>query len=403
MLEPQAVFVVAVLIAALSAVLAHFGYRSPSYVVGIDLGTSFSVAAIKPADAEKSVSPTVVNHYSTNSPLVPSIVSYFPNGTAAVGDAAVTRQELFLEDTIYHAKRFIGKGIEEVSSDSDAHPFKVVPSPNSTDEVLFSVLNGTLSVSPVDVGVQVVKELLKSVEAIVGSSGASKKVVICVPVEFNQLQRDATRRVYEELGLTVTRLIDEPVAAAVAYNLHQRSGGASSRVVVVFDLGGGTLDVSVLQVATFSGSINVLSTSGDQQLGGQDFDRVLAKLINQKCKRQNPDHPEHYSNVMAERVKRELTVRENTTVCGGQLITRDEFAEAASELLDRIYDTMHRSMRLVMLDPEYVSDVVFAGGASRMPIVQDTVYAAFEDADPRFHTELDPDLLVALGAANIVD
>ncbi|KAF4689948.1 hypothetical protein FOZ60_000959 [Perkinsus olseni] len=398
MLDPQALFVVAILLAALSAILAHFGYRSPSYVVGIDLGTSFSVAAIKPAEAEKSVSPAVVKHYLTGSSCLARLRPFRPFPVQIHHWCHRCTAGPLPEDTIYHAKRFIGKGIEEVSFDSEAHPFTVVPSPNSTDEVRFSVLDHSLSVSPVDVGVQVVSELLKSVEAVVGSSGASKKVVICVPVEFNQPQRDATRRVYEELGLTVTRLIEEPVAAAVAYNLHQRSGGASSRVVVVFDLGGGTLDVSVLQVATFSGSINVLSTSGDQQLGGQDFDRVLAKLINEKCRRQNPNHPEHYSSVMAERVKRELTVHESTTVCA-----RDEFAEAASDLLDRIYDTMHRSMRLVMLDPEYVSDVVFAGGASRMPIVQDTVYAAFEDADPRFHTELDPDLLVALGAANIVD
>jgi molecular chaperone DnaK (HSP70) len=221
-------------------------------------------------------------------------------------------------------------------------------------------------------------------------------VVVCVPVSFRNLEREHTKKVFTELGLTVSRLIDEPVAAAVAYDIHKITTG--NRRVLVFDLGGGTFDVTTLWVAK-SGSITVLGTAGDGHLGGQDFDQVVFRLIQSVCP--------SVTVQQAEDVKIALTSSPQVHFTGSdgcrRLVTESEFAAAAEILLKRMAEEIDVALDNQMMQKSDFDDLVLVGGGSRMPIVRKLLKHLFADTKVKFHDSLDPDTVVAIGAANVLD
>jgi len=229
---------------AVSMGAAHLGYTGRENVVGIDLGTTYSVVAIRRNSGEVEVIPNKHGKKTT-----PSVVSYQRNGRILVGKDAVDAQEKNFRRTIYNAKRFIGKRFSDdgVDQDVEDHPFRILSGEprgkEGTGDIYFDVKNNPVSpklVSPEEVGREIIKSLMGDVRRHLGHSQV-KTVVVCVPAKFNSFQRKATKRVFSELGLNVARVLDEPTAAAVAYGLHR---DPNIHHVIVFDIGGGTLDVS---------------------------------------------------------------------------------------------------------------------------------------------------------------
>jgi molecular chaperone DnaK (HSP70) len=373
-------------VAVLAMAAYYFGWRGREVIVGVDLGTSYTVVAVK-MNGKLDV---ILNE--AGRPLIPSVVS-FTSGRVKVGDTVGQGESATV---LYHAKRFIGrKFLDEDASlaeDIQTHPFKVEADTNGF--AVFSV-PGYGRVSPVEVGKFIMTAMLEAIKRQLGFRVNS--VVVCVPVSFRNLEREHTRKVFTELGLTVTRLVEEPVAAAVAYDIHKITSG--NRRVVVFDLGGGTFDVTTLWVAK-SGSITVLGTTGDSHLGGQDFDQAILGLLRQKCPDMTVD--------LAEQVKIALTtqkvVKSMKTASGCNLeISETQFQEISRDLLQRIAREIVQALENQMMDKKDIDDVVLVGGGSRMPIVRNLLKTFFFDTHAQFHDSLDPDTVVALGAANILD
>ena len=367
--------IIAILV-AVGSVGYYFGFRGREVIVGIDLGTSYSVAAVK-VNGEI----TIIPHYASKKFLVPSIVSY-PGGK--VGPAAEA------SGRIYHAKRFIGRSFEEAAEDVASHPDLEIVA-DAKGFATFKTADGLKT--PIDIGIAIIKDLLKSIKAHLDLSASV--VVVCVPVSFRTLEREHTRKVFQSLGLTLASTVEEPVAAAVAYNLHRITEG--NRRALIFDLGGGTFDVTVLWVAE-SGSITVLGSSGDAAVGGQDFDAVLLPLLTEQCP--------GATMADAEAAKIELTDRDEVTraigACNAR-VSNSEFEAVSSELLLKISEKVTLALEDQMLKAEDVEDLVLVGGASRMPIIRKFLKKYFAHSPKtRFHDSLDPDTVVALGAANIL-
>jgi len=362
---------------ALGSVAYYFGFRGREVVVGVDLGTSFSVVAVK-----VNGKITIVPHWQSGKVLVPSMVSY-PGGK--VGSSAD------VDGRIYHAKRFIGRMFSEAGDDIATHPDLKI----EADAKGFAAFRTTEGLkTPVDVGAAIVKDLIKSIKLSLGLSVSS--VVVCVPVSFRNLEREHTKRVFFNLGLSISRIIEEPVAAAVAYDLHKITSG--NRKALIFDLGGGTFDVTVLWVAE-SGSITVLGSSGDPGLGGQDFDSLLLPLLRQQCPA---------AGILdAEAAKIALTENDSVSVdihgCRAA-VSAAEFEAGCQILLEKMSEIVTLALEDQMMKPDNVEDLVLVGGASRMPVVRKFLKRFFANSPKtRFHDNLDPDTIVALGAANILD
>lgn len=398
------------------AIFAALGFRGRDQVVGIDLGTTFSVAAIKSSD--KSIN--LVPDFSNGKILLPSVVSYLTDGSIVVGHDAVALRSQHPTDTIFNAKRFIGKSVNESSEYAELYPFRVGPNASAAAEgtpgadVYFHFWEGEFSktVSPKDVAAEVVGRLRKSVEVFKGY--AMHRAVICVPAKFGPNEVKATWLAFEQAGFKVMRVLEEPTAAAVAYNLHKDSG---HRNILVFDLGGGTLDTSLL----FSNgrSISVLGVSGDERLGGSDFDNRMRELLDSKfassavqqnhkiegLKRCDQDG----LGILSEEVKISLTDLESVEAsCFAPdgvrttVVTRAEFEEACQELFARAIRPIEEVLEDQMMSKDDVDDIVLVGGASRMPKIRQSL-SDFFGSTQRLHTEIDPDVTVAWGAANILD
>jgi len=412
----QELFVLGGLLAVISAVLAAYGFRGREQVVGIDLGTTFSVVALRSQDKV-----TVIPDRFTGKLLIPSVVAYLQNGSVFVGDPAVRLRDEFPERTIFNSKRFIGRAMHEVTEDAASHPFNTTHNGSSTAlsnasqaaaGFFFPNNYGGKWISPVDVGASVVKHMKLNVHSYIGYP--IKRAVICVPAKFSPKETKATQQAFEKAGIKVMRVLEEPTAAAVAYNLHKTSG---VRHVLVYDIGGGTLDTSLLYMN--GKAVNVLGIAGDDHLGGSDFDRRMQELLQTKLPmaRRLADYspPLHRCdksslNIIGEEAKIKLSSERSIEVqcladdgiARSMVVTREEFETSSADLFDRAIQPVEQVLSDQMMTADNIDDVVLVGGASRTPRLRELLQQFFGPSK-RLHTEIDPDITVAYGAANIVD
>ena len=354
-----------------------------SKIVGIDLGTTNSLVAI----AENGI-PRVIPGIDGNA-LVPSVISFAENGEVLVGNAAKRKMVADSKNTIFSIKRFMGKGIADVRDDLPLLPFQVA----SDSEHVIRVKVLGRDYTPPELSAFVLRELKRNAEAALGEEITN--AVITVPAYFNDAQRQATKDAGRIAGLDVLRIVNEPTAASLAYGLDRRKQG----VIAVYDFGGGTFDISILRLN--EGIFEVLSTSGDTHLGGDDIDEQLIHLVMDELKSSpNPDAiPAIRSAVTQakERLSQDDKAEINVDVLQyRRVITREEFNRLIEPTIERTLKPCKQALRDAGLKPDQVDEVVMVGGSTRIPLVRERVQALFGRVP---HTELNPDEVVALGAA----
>ena len=374
-------------------------------IVGIDLGTTNSlVAYLDPQSGAPKCVPG-----PSGSTLCPSIVSLDPDGSIIVGEPARRRLLTQPERTIYSVKRLMGRGPSDIQSELKLFPFRVDP---SSDHVI-RVRLGEKVFTPPEISSFILRELKNWAEAYFNE--AVDRAVITVPAYFNDAQRQATKDAGRLAALEVLRLVNEPTAAALAYGLHEKQRGK----VAVNDLGGGTFDISVLKlISTSEGDIyQVLSTNGDTHLGGDDIDNLLQAFAHEEILATDQiDFSPH--GELAQELRRELIAVKHRLSQADSVTLRfplpngkvfvHEFTRGALEALirpvvDRTMVPVRQALGDAQLKPTEVDEVVLVGGATRTPLIRRTVQEFF---DRKPHTELNPDEVVALGAAvqaNILD
>ena len=353
--------------------------------VGIDLGTTNSLVA-----TVRSGSPEVLSDEEGRS-LLPSIVRYLDNGHAHIGHKARAHQTTDPKNTIVSVKRFMGRGLKDIAH-AENLPYDFVEGEGMVQ------LNTVAGVkSPVEISAQILATLRQRAEDSLGDDLVG--AVITVPAYFDDAQRQATKDAAQLAGLNVLRLLSEPTAAAIAYGLDQGKEG----VYAVYDLGGGTFDISILKLS--KGVFEVLSTGGDSALGGDDFDHRLFCWIMEKA-RLAPLSDQDTATLMvkARQAKELLSTNEETTIeailKSGELvqvtITATEFVEITKHLVGKTMNAIRKAMRDADTSVEDVDGVVMVGGATRMPHVRRAVSEFFQTIP---HANIDPDRVVALGAA----
>jgi molecular chaperone HscA len=353
--------------------------------VGIDLGTTNSLVA-----TVRSGSPEVLSDEEGRS-LLPSIVRYLDNGHAHIGHKARAHQTTDPKNTIVSVKRFMGRGLKDITH-AENLPYDFV---DGEGMVQLNTVAGVKS--PVEISAQILATLRQRAEDSLGDDLVG--AVITVPAYFDDAQRQATKDAAQLAGLNVLRLLSEPTAAAIAYGLDQGKEG----VYAVYDLGGGTFDISILKLS--KGVFEVLSTGGDSALGGDDFDHRLFCWIMEKA-RLAPLADQDTATLMvkARQAKELLSTNEETTIeailKSGELvqvtITATEFVEITKHLVGKTMNAIRKAMRDADTSVEDVDGVVMVGGATRMPHVRRAVSEFFQTIP---HANIDPDRVVALGAA----
>ncbi len=353
--------------------------------VGIDLGTTHSLVA-----AVRNSSPEVLCDEAGRS-LLPSVVRYLISGDIAVGHDAIRHQSSDSVNTIASVKRLMGRSLDEAKREGVSYDFSAEPG-----MVRLQTVQGEFS--PVEVSSQVLKALRSRAEQALG--GELVGVVLTVPAYFDDAQRQATRDAARLAGLNVLRLLNEPTAAAIAYGLDNGSEG----IYAVYDLGGGTFDISVLRLS--QGVFEVVATGGDTNLGGDDFDAIIVDRVLQASKLVASEKSSRRALLVAARQVREALTQHQQVRFELQLpdlgsidtvITRAEFEGWVEPLIKRSLDRVRSAMRDAGFEFEQVNGVVLVGGATRMPVVRNAVAALFGSVPL---TNLDPDQVVALGAAS---
>ncbi|MDH2915678.1 MAG: Fe-S protein assembly chaperone HscA [Gallionella sp.] len=353
--------------------------------VGIDLGTTNSLVAT----VRNGIS--VVLNDEQGSALLPSVVRYPEEGGVQVGISAQARQSADPQNTIVSVKRFMGRGLKDVGEVIDL-PYRFVDSPGM---VQLRTVAGVKS--PVEVSAEILKVLRDRAERSLG--GELVGAVITVPAYFDDAQRQATKDAAKLAGLNVLRLLNEPTAAAIAYGLDNASEG----VYAVYDLGGGTFDISILRLS--KGVFEVLATNGDSALGGDDFDQRIYCWILEKAGLSQLDAKDTrllltHARTAKEQLTDHVQIQITAVLSGGELVdvtlTRDDFYEMTQNLLARTLQPTRRALRDAKLGVEDIKGVVMVGGSTRMPQVQRAVAELFKQTPL---TNLDPDKVVALGAA----
>jgi molecular chaperone DnaK len=366
-------------------------------IIGIDLGTTNSVVAVMEGKDAK-----VIPNQEGNR-LTPSVVAFNDKGETLVGEPAKRQAVTNPRRTVYSIKRFMGRRHEEVAVEEKMVPYEVVGSP----EEYVRVKAGDREYTPPEISAMILRKLKEAAEAYLGHK--VNKAVITVPAYFNDAQRQATKDAGQIAGLEVARIINEPTAASLSYGLDKKT----SEKIVVFDLGGGTFDVSVLEVA--DGVFRVISTNGDTHLGGDDFDEVLINYVADEFKREQGI--DLRKDVMAlqrlqeacEKAKKELSSAQSTDInlpfitadASGpkhlqMSITRAKFEQLADPLIERCRGPVNQAMKDARLSPADIDEVVLVGGSTRVPKVQELVRQMF-GKEP--HKGVNPDEVVAVGAA----
>jgi molecular chaperone DnaK len=367
--------------------------------VGIDLGTTNSVVAATIEGGHAEVVPNAEGARTT-----PSVVAFTDDGQRLVGQVAKRQAILNPEATVYSAKRFIGRKWDEVTQESKIVSYKVVKGPN--DAVRFEVRGKEHA--PEEISALVLRKLADDAAKFLGERVT--EAVVTVPAYFNDAQRQATKDAGKIAGLEVLRIINEPTAAALAYGLDKQG----SETVLVFDLGGGTFDVSILDVG--DGVVEVRSTSGDGHLGGDDFDkRIVDWLADEFKKDQGIDlrtDPQALQRLYegAERAKVELSAATQAQInlpfvtadASGPkhlniTITRAQFEQLAKDLVQRTRGPIEQALADAKLSADDLDEVILVGGSTRIPAVQELVRRLTGGKDPNM--TVNPDEVVALGAA----
>ena len=366
-------------------------------VVGIDLGTTFSLVAY--IDAQTGEPKCIEGPYGT--PLCPSIVSVDPDGKIFVGEPARERLLTQPDRTIYSVKRLMGRGVEDVQDELKHFPFRVDPASRNVIRVRL----GEKTFTPPEISAFILGELKNWAEKHFGEP--VDRAVITVPAYFNDAQRQATKDAGRLAGLEVLRLVNEPTAAALAYGLHKQKRGR----VAVYDFGGGTFDISILKlISTTDGDIyQVLSTNGDTHLGGDDIDNAMMGLAREAIRKalgvELDPRGEAIQGLRKDliRAKHELSSKDAATVrytAAGKTaeleFTRADFEELIRPIVARTMQPVKLALADAKLQPAEIDEVVLVGGSTRIPLVRKTVGDYFGRAP---HAELDPDQVVALGAA----
>jgi molecular chaperone DnaK len=369
-----------------------------SKIIGIDLGTTNSVVAVMEGDQPK----VLIN--SSGNRTTPSVVAFTDKGDRLVGQPARHQQVTNPANTIYSIKRFMGRRHNEVQSEETQVPYAVV----GGGEDLVKVEAGGKEQTPPEISAVILRDLKQIAEEYLGEQ--VDKAVITVPAYFNDAQRQATKDAGEIAGLTVERIINEPTAAALAYGLEKNSNSK----IAVFDLGGGTFDVSVLDIG--DGVFEVLATNGDGHLGGDDFDQVLIDYIADEFRKTDGIDVRQDQMALqrlkeaAEKAKCELSQQLETDVnlpfitadASGPKhlqvkVTRARFEELAADLFTRLMGPCKTALTDAKLSTSGVSDVVMVGGSTRIPKVQEIAKEIFGTAE--LDKSINPDEVVAIGAA----
>lgn len=370
-------------------------------IIGIDLGTTNSVVAVMVGDE-----PVVIANQE-GSRLTPSVVSWTKEKEVLVGEPAKRRAILDPENTVYESKRFIGRKYEEVLDEAKRVSYKVVP--DDKGDASFEIPNLGRKVRPEEVGAQVLKKLKEAAEAYLGEK--ITKAVITVPAYFNERQRQATKDAGKIAGLEVVRILNEPTAAALAYGLDKKSDVR----ILVYDFGGGTFDVSILEGG--EGVIEVKATAGDTHLGGANIDeRIMEWLIEEFKKETGVDLRKDRTALQrlkeaSEQAKKELSFKLETEINLPFItidpstnqplhlqkkLTRARLEEMIKDLIDRTMDIVKKALEDAKLRPQDIDEVVLVGGSTRIPLVQQRIREFF-GKEP--HKGVNPDEVVAVGAA----
>jgi len=368
-------------------------------VVGIDLGTTNSVVA-----AIEGGQPTVITN-AEGFRTTPSIVAYTKKEELLVGQLAKRQSVVNAENTFFSVKRFIGCKADEVSEESKELPYKVIKDNNGNIKIKCSSLNKDFS--PEEISAQVIRKLITDAKEYLGQDVT--KAVITVPAYFNDSQRQATVDAGKIAGIEVLRIINEPTAASLAYGLDKKQ----NETILVFDLGGGTFDVSVLEVG--DGIFEVLSTAGDTNLGGDDFDKALVRwLVEDFQAKEGTNLMKDIQALQrlteaAEKAKMELSNVEKTTInlpfitadkTGPkhiqQDLTREKFEILCKDLIDRCRIPVEKALKDAKLDKSGINEVVLVGGSTRIPAIQQLVESL---TGKKPNKSVNPDEVVAIGAA----
>jgi molecular chaperone DnaK len=365
--------------------------------IGIDLGTTNSVVAVMEGQEGK----VLIN--SSGNRITPSVVAFTDKGERLVGQPAKHQQITNPQNTIYSIKRFMGRRHHEVQEEEKQVPYEIV---GGSDELVKVRIKGK-DYTPQEISAMILQDLKKTAEEYLGEQ--VDNAVITVPAYFNDSQRQATKEAGEIAGLQVERIINEPTAASLAYGLDKKK----NEKIAVFDLGGGTFDISILDIG--DGVFEVMSTNGDTHLGGDDWDEALIDYLADEFKRQEGIDLRNDSMALqrlkeaAEKAKCELSTAQETTVNLPFItatnegpkhmqisVTRAKFEQITESLFERIKDPVQKALDDAKLKAGDVDEVVLVGGTTRMPKVQQIVKDFF-GKDP--NKSINPDEVVAVGAA----
>ena len=360
-------------------------------IVGIDLGTTNSLVAYL-----NLTSPEVIPGEDGDR-LVPSVVSLTPEGEVIVGNLARRLLIDAPERTVYSIKRLMGRGVEDVQDELKLFPFRIAEG----SESVIKIKLGDRTFTPPEISAMILRQLKRNAEAFVG--GEIKYAVITVPAYFNDAQRQATRDAGRIAGLEVLRLVNEPTAAALAYGLDKRKEG----IVAVYDLGGGTFDISILKLQ--EGIFEVLATTGDTHLGGDDIDNRLLRIALEDIEAEWKEDLSHIGEAVQTLRRAVIDAKEALSAALSvtltfewkgrayhREITRELFEKLIADIVERTIGPCRDCMKDAGVTPEQIDEVVLVGGSTRIPMVRSAVEVLFR---ARPHTDLNPDEVVALGAA----
>lgn len=365
-------------------------------IIGIDLGTTNSCVAVMDGAASK----VIVNEEGSRT--TPSVVAWTDKGEVLVGQAAKRHAVLDPTNTVYSAKRFIGRRYEEAQQEASRVPYKVVKGPNGDAHI--EVRDKTMA--PPEVSAKVLLKLKKAAEDYLGEKVT--EAVITVPAYFNDSQRQATKDAGRIAGLDVKRVVNEPTAAAIAYGLNKKN----DQFIAVYDFGGGTFDISILEVG--DGVVQVISTNGDTHLGGDDVDHILMdwliaefkkssgmdvskdKMVLQRLKDASEQAKIELSNVQETQVNLPFLTADATGPKHLQVtLTRSKFEQMITPLVERSMGPVRQALSDAKKSAVEIQEVVLVGGSTRIPLVQETVKKFF-GKEP--HKGVNPDEVVAIGA-----
>jgi molecular chaperone HscA len=361
--------------------------KQSNIIIGIDLGTTNSLVAYI-----NDGKPVAVKDANGKNTLVPSVIHFDDNNKVIVGEAAKQKLITNPERTIYSVKRLMGKSFTDVNEQEQYFGYKII---NEDEDKLVKIKVGHKFYTPIELSAEILKELKTRIEKELDAEVT--KAVITVPAYFNDTQRQATRDAGKLAGLDVLRIVNEPTAASLAYGVGL--GNELDETVAIYDLGGGTFDISILDIQ--NGIFDVLATNGNTYLGGDDFDKAVMKYWMEELELSISDQPQMLQalRLEAEKAKKALSFEEEYEGNIDKLslkITRTQFEDLIRPLVQKTIDNCEAAMKDAELNIDSIHKIIMVGGSTRVPLVNEMVADFFKKP---VYSDLDPDEVVALGAA----